>query len=179
MICSPKGPLFPKLSECKPFSSSDEYHKTHDENISPTIALLNLLQTGTLESKDNNPENSNQTQNSYDVASLLGSLIMNGLPLIGLHDFISFSDFINNNIGDETKRNIIKSTIYREKFSNFLDIRKKELRIVPNNCWSSAFIEYLSDQSDVFQVCATTFISLYYLYVISYIIIYVLLLQGF
>ena len=83
------------------------------------------------------------SKNNVDIAKVFTSLIMNGLPLVGLFDFVEISDFINVNIGDAITKKIMKFPLYKEKFSNFISIRVLEMRLVSRNCWTDAFLYYM------------------------------------
>jgi hypothetical protein len=126
---------------CKP---SGEAVDSTTGGLMPADVLLNIIRGG-----------SPLTENSNDVrkfASLLSSVMMNGLPLLGIDDFVSLSDFVNKNLGLEGRRKLMSYTLYRDKFGNFLDIRKKQLRIAPKSCWTDHFIDYLSANTNVFKV---------------------------
>lgn len=143
-ICSPKTQfqnIDNNLLNCKPFSSGD----VDDKKMTPSYLLLRMLNQKNLIDSDNQQE-------LNQLIQVLSSLMMNGLPLVGLDDYVYMSDFINQKIGPKAKHNLLKNNHYQERFSNFLDIRNKELRIFPNGKYSIDFLNYLLDSSSVSKV---------------------------
>jgi hypothetical protein len=57
---------------------------------------------------------------------------MNGFPLLGLDDFVHLSDFVNDKLGDQGRHAILDYTGYRDRFGNFLNVRKNQLRVTGN-----------------------------------------------
>ena len=84
-------------------------------------------------------------------AALLSSLMMNGLPLLGLDDFVYFSDFISDQIGTTAKKTLLSAPGYKEKFSNFLEVRSNRIILYPDNCWTQQFVEYMKNETKTFQ----------------------------
>jgi hypothetical protein len=84
-----------------------------------------------------------EMEQTNQFANLLSSLMMNGLPLLALDDYIRLSDNINANLGVNAKKKMMSFTGYKYTFGNFLDIRNREIRIVPMNCLSRGFVDYL------------------------------------
>jgi hypothetical protein len=39
--------------------------------------------------------------------------MMNGIPLVGIDDFVFLSDFINEKLGVEGRRRLLESPVYR------------------------------------------------------------------
>lgn len=114
---------------CDPY---DEGLEGHDiGNLSPTDILINILKTGNMVGKDD-------ARQGHDLPGLLSSVMMQGLPMLGLDDFVRLSDFVNENLGIAGRRQIMEFAGYRERFGNFLDVRKRELRIAPRDCVSEA-----------------------------------------
>ena len=145
LICNPRFSTSSSVT-CKPYTTTPSKLHANDEGLSPATALLQLIETGSIVSDDNS------RQSALDVATLLGSLIMNGFPLLGLDDFISLSDFINSNLGNGPRSQIMSSTVFEERFGNFLQVRERQFRIAPSNCWTNEFINHLKAQSNIFEV---------------------------
>ena len=72
--------------------------------------------------------------------------------MLGLDDFVKLSDFVNKNLGTSGRQQIMNSTAYSDKFGNFLDVRKRELRITPYSCWTEEFLTHLSRNSMIAKV---------------------------
>ena len=72
--------------------------------------------------------------------------------MLGLDDFVKLSDFVNKNLGISGRQQIMNSTAYSDKFGNFLDIRKRELRITPYSCWTEEFLTHLGRNSIIAKV---------------------------
>lgn len=116
---------------CKPDSQFNGV--TDYSGISTSSILANIFSNGNL-FEEIEPK---------ELTNLLSSVLMNGLPIMGLHDFILLSDFINKNLGVSGRKRILDYQAYNERFGNLLDIRKKELRIVPKSCITEMFANYL------------------------------------
>jgi hypothetical protein len=86
-------------------------------------------------------------------AKLLGSIMMNGLPLLGLDDFVHASDFVNGNLDTKTQQEIIQSPLLNGQFGNFLNVRNLQIRLSPMNCWTTAFVKHLKKTSAIIKVC--------------------------
>jgi hypothetical protein len=139
MICQHQGVLPPSLSDCKP------YYNDLETSITPASVLFSLLQPGGIQSNKNNA----LTQN---FAKLLGGILLNGLPLLSLDDYVILSDFTNMNIKTSMRDEILSSPVLRGRFGNFLTVRNKEIRFTPDNCWTRLFYQYLLETSDVIKV---------------------------
>lgn len=144
LICEPGSEYQPGISLCKPTGDNRP-----DGTLSPADVLINLLTTGSVLSDSNDPNN------AHDFAGLLSSIMMNGAPMLGLDDFVHLSDFVNKNLGAHGRQQIMNSTAYSDKFGNFLDVRKRELRITPNSCWTEEFLDHLNRNSLMAKVIFT------------------------
>jgi hypothetical protein len=147
LICTPGLNKKPGISHCKP--SEDNRPDSTTGSLSPADILINLLTTGSIISDTNDPNS------AHDFAGLLSSIMMNGAPLLGLDDFVYLSDFVNKNLGPSGRTQIMNSTAYSDKFGNFLDVRKRELRVTPYNCWSEKFLSHLYSNSLTIKVSAS------------------------
>jgi hypothetical protein len=128
--------------ECDPFDNSKSSDGRHAD-ITPSTILANIVSSGSMFGS-NNRDDDKQTA---AFANMLMSLLMNGLPLMGLRDYVKLSDFINQNIGESRKDSILGFSAYREKFGNFLDVRMKDILIVSKpTCIGFNFIDYLKTQ---------------------------------
>lgn len=79
-------------------------------------------------------------------------VVLLGLPLAGLDDYVFMSDFVNNNLDPKTLGELTSSPLLGGKFSNFLNVRSNEIRLVPDNCWTRGFADYLKETSSVAKV---------------------------
>ena len=75
-----------------------------------------------------------------------------GLPFAGLDDYVFMSDFINHKMDPSTLEALNSSPLIGGKFSNFMNVRKNGIRLVPDNCWTRNFAEYLQQTSSVVEV---------------------------
>ena len=141
LVCAPGSEYEPGISQCKPTGNNRP-----DGDISPADILINLLTTGSILSDSSDPNS------AHDFAGLLSSIMMNGAPMLGLDDFVHLSDFVNKNLGTKGRSQIMNSTAYSDKFGNFLDVRRKELRITPYSCWTEMFLSHLNKNSLIAKV---------------------------
>ena len=74
------------------------------------------------------------------------------LPFAGLDDYVFMSDFINHKMDPSTLEALNSSPLIGGKFSNFMNVRKNGIRLVPDNCWTRNFAEYLQQTSSVVEV---------------------------
>lgn len=75
----------------------------------------------------------------------LSSLMMNGLPLVGLEDYVRLSDFANHYLG-RVRSNIMSSPFVHDSFSNLLDVRSKRI-VLTESPWSELFHGFLLDHA--------------------------------
>lgn len=90
--------------------------------------------------------------NRHDVMDLLLSLFLHGVPLIDLHDFITLSDMINTYFGEGEVARMMQSEVIRERFGNVLQVKHKEFRFAPRNCYTEQFVLYLQQRSPITEV---------------------------
>lgn len=125
--------------------SCHSYGKNIDpasKGLSPSDLLFNQINDNKL------------LTNEEDISEFIGlisSIMMNGLPLIGMNDYIAVSDLINKNIDKNMKQMILHTPGYKEKFSNILNIRSKYIIFASNSCWILQFIEYLKTYTNVLK----------------------------
>ena len=131
--------LTEKQLECYP--DGDAVDRS-TKGLTPSDLLFNKLSTGMLLTDDDE---------TSQFAGLLSSLMMNGLPLLGLDDFVHFSDFVNAHLGSKITSKILASPGYKEKFGNFLEVRRNRILLYPDNCWTQHFVTYLQSSSKVFK----------------------------
>ena len=147
MICQPpKGDRAinsTAVPTCKPYIPPEELNQKH-RSISPTTVLFHLF--------DVKSDDSDKVDLKH-LAKLLGSIMMNGLPLLGLDDFVHASDFVNRNLDIKTQQEIIQSPLLNGQFGNFLNVRNLQIRLSPMNCWTAAFVKYLKKTSAIIKVC--------------------------
>jgi hypothetical protein len=144
LVCTPGDAHKTGISRCKTVENNRPDSTTGA--LSPADILINLLTTGSIMSDKSNPNS------AHDFAGLLSSVMMNGAPMLGLDDFVYLSDFVNKNLGSNGRHKIMNSTAYSDKFGNFLDVRTRELRITPYNCWTEKFLDHLNKNSAVVKV---------------------------
>ena len=131
------------VSSCHP--TADAYDSSFTSaDLSPADLFFNMY-GGTVVS--------NKTTSVYanDIVKLLSSAMMNGLPLVGLNDFIHLSDIANDQIGSKGRDEILGIAMLRDKFGNFLDVRQKELRVTPRNCWTKGLLRHFQRTTSTFK----------------------------
>ena len=135
-------------TKCQPTGHRDDISAGA---LSPADILLQIITTGTILSDANDP------QGTHDFAGLLSSIMMNGAPIMGVDDYVELSDFVNQKLGPVGRGHIMNYTAYADKFGNFIDVRKRELRVCPYNCWTERFLDYLYRHAAVARfVCLAT-----------------------
>lgn len=146
MICGSKsannvhGEL---LSKCQPYyPESDSDMPAAPDRLSPSAVLYDLLENG----------NSDEKVSSKTIARLLGSIMMNGLPLLGLDDFLRTSDYVNQNLNTAARNDIMESPFLNGQFGTLLRARDMQISISPENCWSKGFVKYMKKSSTMFTV---------------------------
>jgi hypothetical protein len=77
--------------------------------------------------------------------------MMNGLPLLGLNDYVVLSDFVGQQIGQSTKATLLSSPGYKEKFHNFLEVRSNRIFLYPDSCWTRQLVEYMRNETVTFR----------------------------
>lgn len=138
MECAPNSLKNRADLECRP----DGYNPDRaSKGLSTSDVLFNKLSTGFLVS---------DSSEATKFVALLSSIMMNGLPLLGLDDFIHFSDFVSNRMGKSARDLFLSAPGYKEKFSNFLDVRSNHLLLYPDNCWTQEFVSYLQSNTKLF-----------------------------
>lgn len=98
-------------------------------------------------------------------------LLCSGLPFAGLDEYVHMSDFINLKLDPGTLQELDTSPIIGGKFSNFLNVRQNEIRLVPNNCWTRGFADYLKETSKVAKV-TELLINIYCTYILIHFSLY-------
>jgi hypothetical protein len=114
--------------------------------MTPADILINIINTGNIVG------DSNDARGTHNFAGLMSSIMMNGAPLIGLDDFVHLSDVVNDRLGPQGRAQIMNFTGYSDRFGNFLDVRRRELRITPENCLTRRLMEHLWTHSTVIKV---------------------------
>lgn len=167
-ICSPKISTYNNVNNlnnlnkdmfslnCQPLDSNQPSKNSYNTNNKMSLSLLFLRilnHNHLIDTNNNNNELSN-------FIELLSSLMMNGIPLVGLDDYVYISDFLNSQLGTMGKDDLLNSNNnkYKSKFGNFLDIRNKQLRLVPDNEITNEFYQYLLNSSTVANVIIITII---------------------
>ncbi len=120
---------------CKPNDGETSESNLEVEGMTPADILLKII------GSDGILDTSSSSNNG--LPSLISSMMMNGMPLLGFEDYIEFSDFVNRHLGPSAKTKMMKFTSNREKFSNLLFVRERNLVFASNNSVTRSFIEYL------------------------------------
>lgn len=140
MICKPdENYLY--VTKCQPYFSPEELNQNH-QPVSPTSLLFHYL--------DGRSDDSRVDMKHF--AKLLGSIMMNGLPLFGLDDYVHASDFVNNNLDNKTLSELSQSPLLSGQFGSFLNVRRCQIRLSPQNCWTNAFVRYMKKTSSIIKV---------------------------
>ena len=144
VMCSASSPNMINSSDlfCMPYKDSTSKHN----KLTPSDLLFDVIgsQSGT--------HSTQESQQLQQLTSLISSMMMNGLPLLGLADYIYLSDFANKYVNNGTKNKLMSYPGYRDKFGNFLSARNRELRITPRSCWAAEFAWHLRNTSDSAKV---------------------------
>jgi hypothetical protein len=150
MICTPPSPPSsgdPVINDltprCQPYIPPSEESNQNSKQTSLTTTFLFDFVNG---------KGMNNEVDLKHFAKLLGGIMMNGLPMLGLDDFVHASDFVNRNLHSQTQVAITKSPLVSGQFGNFLNVRNLQIRLSPNNCWTNAFAKYLKQTSTIIQV---------------------------
>eukprot|EP01038_Epipyxis_sp_PR26KG_P009362 gene9362-12613_t len=135
---------------CRPGTSELD---TRSDDMTPTDILIHLINKGNLiDGDDGSNNNDNSIRNGRKLNKLLTSLMMNGLPFVGLDDYVTLSDNTNKNLGNKGVEQILSFQTYKDSFGNFLNVRSNRLIIVSyDSCWVQQFIGYLYKTSLVFK----------------------------
>eukprot|EP01039_Chlorochromonas_danica_P011157 gene11157-12437_t len=81
---------------------------------------------------------------SSQLISYLSSLMMNGIPLVDLDDYVRLSDLANRYLGSLRPR-LMASSFLWDQFSNLMDVRQKRIVLSPPSCLSTAFRDFLKE----------------------------------
>ena len=79
--------------------------------------------------------------------------MMNGLPLMGLDDYLRTSDYVNDNINEAMFNAIMSSPFLKGQYGTLLQARDLQIRLSPHNCWTKGFVKYMKKSSMLFKVC--------------------------
>lgn len=132
--------------------------------LSPSTVLFNILESGNY----GNEVGGQDDMNAQNIARLLGSIMMNGLPVMCLDDYLHMSDYLNQNINERTYAAIMESPVLKGQFGTLIRARKMQIRLSPNNCWTKAFVKHMKKTSALFRVSNTLIQSLYALLLAMY-----------
>lgn len=124
---------------CKPDKSTLD---RSTQGLSPSEAVFSIVNSGYIIT---------ESEEASKLALLLSSVMMNGLPLLGLDDFVYFSDFVNEEIGSDAKMALLSSPGYKHKFSNFLQVRHNRILLYPDSCWARQFVSYMKNATATFS----------------------------
>jgi len=143
--CSPIYPKLPNADqkfECQPTLPTNDGPKTKNQRTFSDL-LVNLLYTGQLLPHD--------PKGSESMIDLLTSWMMNGLPLVGMDDFVYLSDWAHEIIDNSAKEELMDSPIFKNEFDNFINVRNKKIIFTPANNLTSDFIDFMETHSTVFK----------------------------
>ena len=91
-------------------------------------------------------------KDASNFAQVVGSMLLNGLPVLGLDDWFSLSDFMNANMNSHMRARLMQYTSIRGRFINLLGVRDLSLAFTPDNCWTRALINHLNKTTANFKV---------------------------
>jgi hypothetical protein len=114
------------------------------ESVTPSDLLFDIIGDG--------KGSYNQDKSFKKISDLLVRIMMNGLPLLGLDDFVFLSDFVNSQIGEDEKKQLMSFPASSQRFGSFLGAREKEIRLAPHSCWTTEFVGQLYNSSAVAKV---------------------------
>jgi hypothetical protein len=89
--------------DCRPLNTKDP----NSGELSPSYVLMKALSDGGLLYSSSSAKEINQ------FVDMLSSIMMNGIPLVGIDDFVFLSDFINEKLGVEGRRRLLERPVYR------------------------------------------------------------------
>ena len=89
--------------DCSPLNIKDP----NSGELSPAYVLMKALGDGGLLYSSSTAKEINQ------FVDMLSSIMMNGIPLVGIDDFVFLSDFINKKLGVEGRKRLLESPVYR------------------------------------------------------------------
>lgn len=127
--------------ECDRAASAAHCRPAHDDN-SKDLTLTELLLSTAHKRKA--PERG--------VEKLLSRIALSGVPLLDLTDFVLLADAVNAILGQEGRADLMSKAYLRERFSNLVLVRDKEIRVAPSNCFTAAFVEFMANASAATQV---------------------------
>lgn len=131
--------------------SSVDQQKENARTTRASNVLLSLLQPSSGISSGGPRKD---FEDAANFAEVIGSMLLNGLPVVGLDDWFSLSDFMNANIQPEMRSRLMQYTAIKGRFVNLLGVRDLELGFTPNNCWTRALIQHLNETTINFHVSA-------------------------
>ncbi len=131
-----------KAPKCHPFASN--YSKSSSDTLSSIF----------FEKGDSFAYYSN-------LADLIASMALNGLPLLDLDDYVRLSDATNEIIGRSVRDRLVGNLYYGGKVDNLLEVRRKQIVLAPRNCWTQHFLSSLLRSSDTAKVLFFIFTILY------------------
>ncbi len=129
--------------QCSPLETIDQLSSSEPETT-PSDVLLQWLYTGSPVTDDD--------KSTMKLLELLSSLMMNGIPLVGLDGYIELSDSANKYFGKQlTDQILLSSTTLHDEFDGFFNIRSKRLIITPNNTCTRQFIHDMRMNTKTFN----------------------------
>jgi hypothetical protein len=127
--------------QCSPMENMDSI--STEPQTTPSDVLLQWLYTGS-------PVTDEDSAN-MKLLELISSLMMNGIPLVGLDGYVEISDAANKYFGRKMENKILSSATLREQFDGFFHVRHKRFIITPNNICTKTFIEAMRNTSKTFS----------------------------
>jgi hypothetical protein len=131
---------FQDYLKCSP--SSRPPPDSASRGLTLTQVAFNELRTGML---------LGNKKDAVPFLNLLSSILMNGVPLLNLDDFVYLSDFVNKELGSTAKKELLSQSEYKHKFSNILNVRSNKIFLYPDSCWARQFIYFLNQTSNTLQ----------------------------
>jgi hypothetical protein len=126
----------------------EAYHSNNEPPHSGTLTSSDLLVDFL---SPHRTKSINDMRNGAKMMNTLASLMMNGLPLVGLDDFVFLSDYANAYLeSNGMKQRILSVPELRDEFDNFLNVRSKVLRFSPDTPCTRRLVQYLNETSRMF-----------------------------
>jgi hypothetical protein len=139
-------------SSCVPVANSENSDSNNGKTSRASNVLLNLLQPDSSSGGINSGTSDPDFESTYEFVQVIGSTLLNGLPVLGLDDWFSLADFMNANINTDMRERLMRYTSIKGRFINLLGVRNLKLLFTPDNCWTHSLIEHLNKTTTNFRV---------------------------
>lgn len=140
-------------ASCVAVSDASRESRGGDTTLASDV-LVKLLQSDTSPNKPDSLDSAFKDASTF--AQVVGSMLLNGLPVLGLDDWFALSDFLNANINSHMRARLMQYTSIKGRFINLLGVRDLSLTFTPDNCWTRALINHLNKTTANFKVCSNS-----------------------